>query len=682
MATVMSAKLASCSEDIKIWDSLSYVVAHRFSPYSSSIRNLNWSPDLSHLVSVPKNGEVVKTTYIKNSKADSIDINLGIVHTYARFANNNPQILGIGGNNGTVHVWNLKIQKSKSVFTKHTNEITCLQFNWNDSYIASASSNGNIILHNVLKNEEHALYSSPRPECINALQFSYVKKSVLGAVSASGSLSLWDINESKLLYSFKQSHTSPATGIAFSPVNHLLVASVGLDKRLICYDPQLRSCIKTYRTEAPLTAIDFMNDGITLAVGSVKGKIYIYDLRSSSTPMKTLSAHSNSINSLSFQHSSYSLSNKSLGPTKKSAQLCKDKELFASNDINMNQKAVLRNKDINCNLSPKVLDKSSENSLEVTDNSTIPTSSSLKLDSVFSPIGCHENSESTINIRRQPIGGGNNTSTTSNYSESNVLQSPKFLSTELTLPSLLKNFHPSPSSQEIEQCLLRQACNIDNSQESVSNSDGLASLSLKEKSSHASNIHNSGTRHIETLGAWTDSNENSIPKSLSNQDNLKSVTLEDHSNNQIFQNVTNDKVENELNMNENGHKIDLDSSITKEGHNVISNSIKDLIKTTVHNTFKEEIHLIVQNTFKEQMQQEIQQLLRNCVRQVVDDSVVDLHDTLRREHNQLQFEMIRQFQIQLIEIQELLKQTLVNEQHLIAEVERLREENEKLKMVY
>ena len=31
--------------------------------------------------------------------------------------------------------------------------------------------------------------------------------------------------------------------------------------------------------ESPLTSIDLMNDGATLAVGSTRGKIYIFDLR-------------------------------------------------------------------------------------------------------------------------------------------------------------------------------------------------------------------------------------------------------------------------------------------------------------------------------------------------------------------------------------------------------------------
>ena len=53
--------------------------------------------------------------------------------------------------------------------------------------------------------------------------------------------------------------------------------------------------------ESPLTSIDLMSDGITLAVGSTRGKIYIYDLRAGDEPLKKLTAHKSSVQSLKFQ---------------------------------------------------------------------------------------------------------------------------------------------------------------------------------------------------------------------------------------------------------------------------------------------------------------------------------------------------------------------------------------------
>lgn len=74
----------------------------------------------------------------------------------------------------------------------------------------------------------------------------------------------------------------------------------------------LSRVVKTLVTDSPLTSVSFMEDGVTIAVGSSNGKIMIYDLRSSATnqatntssPIFSFAAHSpNSINALQFQNS-------------------------------------------------------------------------------------------------------------------------------------------------------------------------------------------------------------------------------------------------------------------------------------------------------------------------------------------------------------------------------------------
>jgi WD40 repeat protein len=54
--------------------------------------------------------------------------------------------------------------------------------------------------------------------------------------------------------------------------------------------------------ENPLTSIDVMADGATVAVGSTRGIIYIYDLRHGNAPMKIINAHKSSVQCLKFQH--------------------------------------------------------------------------------------------------------------------------------------------------------------------------------------------------------------------------------------------------------------------------------------------------------------------------------------------------------------------------------------------
>ena len=58
--------------------------------------------------------------------------------------------------------------------------------------------------------------------------------------------------------------------------------------------------------ESPLTSVSMMHDGTTLAVGSTRGKIYIYDLRKGSSPIQTLAGHKSSVQCLAFQNNTKS----------------------------------------------------------------------------------------------------------------------------------------------------------------------------------------------------------------------------------------------------------------------------------------------------------------------------------------------------------------------------------------
>ncbi|XP_013787483.2 protein NEDD1-like, partial [Limulus polyphemus] len=183
----------------------------------------------------------------------------------------------------------------------HRDEVTCLHFNWNDSYVASGSLTGDIILHNVTTGQSIELRRSSKTQSIRGLEYGFVKKSLLGSISDDGSVSLWDVNAHQLTHNFTGAHSAPGTGLVFSPINNVLLFSVGLDKKIISYDTQLKSFLKSFTCDEPLTAVDFMDDGVTLAVGTNQGKIHMYDLRLASIPVKTWTAHNSSVVSLTFQ---------------------------------------------------------------------------------------------------------------------------------------------------------------------------------------------------------------------------------------------------------------------------------------------------------------------------------------------------------------------------------------------
>jgi len=74
-------------------------------------------------------------------------------------------------------------------------------------------------------------------------------------------------------------HGGVCSGIAFSPVNHLLICSCGLDGKIQFFDIIEGKNVKIIDTKTPLSAISFCPDGHTIAVGTFKGKLLIYDLK-------------------------------------------------------------------------------------------------------------------------------------------------------------------------------------------------------------------------------------------------------------------------------------------------------------------------------------------------------------------------------------------------------------------
>lgn len=75
-----------------------------------------------------------------------------------------------------------------------------------------------------------------RLQPVHDLRLSALKRSLLGSVSDSGTVVLWDSNTQKEIHVFDSAHKAPGSGLAFSPASELLVVSVGLDKKIVCYD--------------------------------------------------------------------------------------------------------------------------------------------------------------------------------------------------------------------------------------------------------------------------------------------------------------------------------------------------------------------------------------------------------------------------------------------------------------
>ncbi|KAM5288500.1 protein NEDD1 [Ctenodactylus gundi] len=299
-----SLRFASSGDDIKIWDASSMTLVDKFNPHTSphGISSLCWSSNNNFLVTASSSGDKIVVSSCKCKPVPLLELAEGQKQTCVDL-NSTSMYLASGGLNNTVNIWDLKSKRLHRSLKDHKGEVTCVTYNWNDSYIASGSLSGEIILHSVTTNISSTPFGHGSNQSVRHLKYSFFKKSLLGSVSDNGIVTLWDVNSQSSYHNFDSAHKAPASGICFSPVNELLFVTIGLDKRIILYDTSSKKLVKTLAADTPLTAVDFMPDGATLAIGSSRGKIYQYDLRMSKSPVKTISAHKTSVQCIAFQYS-------------------------------------------------------------------------------------------------------------------------------------------------------------------------------------------------------------------------------------------------------------------------------------------------------------------------------------------------------------------------------------------
>ncbi|XP_061898619.1 protein NEDD1 isoform X1 [Entelurus aequoreus] len=295
-------RLVSTGDSVKIWDAASMALQEYFNPHSTShpVAQACWSSNNQFLVSASSSGDKVVLSSLKSTPVPLLELAEGKKQVRVCLSSSS-QFVASGGLDHCVHIWDLKTKRLHRSLLEHKEDVTCVSFNTNDSFVASGSTSGDLVIHSLTTNLSSKAFGHGNQQPIHDLRLSILKRALLGSVSDSGTVVLWDANTQKELQVFDSAHKAPSTGITFSPASDLLVASVGLDKKIICFDTASKKVLRTIRVESPLTSVDFVPDGSGLVVGSTQGKIFQYDLRNSSTPSKITVAHKTSVTCLRFQ---------------------------------------------------------------------------------------------------------------------------------------------------------------------------------------------------------------------------------------------------------------------------------------------------------------------------------------------------------------------------------------------
>ncbi|KAG7231609.1 hypothetical protein INR49_011004, partial [Caranx melampygus] len=325
-------RLVSTGDCVKIWDAVSMAPLEQFNPHSSShpVAQACWSSNNHYLVTSSTSGDKLVVSSLKASPAPVVELGEGKQQMRVCLSSSS-QFLASGGLDHCVHIWDLKTKRLHRSLKDHKEEVTCVSFNATDSCVVSGSSSGDLVLHSLTTNLSSRAFGHGSNQPVHDLRLSALRRSLLGTVSDSGTVVLWDSNTQKELHVFDGAHKAPGSGVAFSPASELLVVSVGLDKKIVCYDTASRIVLRSIRADAPLTSVDFTPDGTGLVVGSTQGKIYQYDLRNSSAPTRTTAAHRTFVSCLRYQSNGCRSKSSKLGSTKISSTKRSSTKVVSSN---------------------------------------------------------------------------------------------------------------------------------------------------------------------------------------------------------------------------------------------------------------------------------------------------------------------------------------------------------------
>lgn len=122
------------------------------------------------------------------------------------------------------------------------------------------------------------------------VKFSEWDDQWLYSISESSTFCIWDLEKPPVssmryepLIEFKN-HTADIVGIAISPSNDKLVATVGKDNKLCLFDVKdKRSMIKSFNFDYDLTCVVFNSQGDNLFIGTRSGEVIVVDLSNPKT---------------------------------------------------------------------------------------------------------------------------------------------------------------------------------------------------------------------------------------------------------------------------------------------------------------------------------------------------------------------------------------------------------------
>nr|XP_039249546.1 protein NEDD1-like [Styela clava] len=298
----------SASDSVKVWDAEHMRTLRQYNCHDSSsgsnFKDVAWNYDNTELASVSTTGGIVLYDWASSGGNNNInyrELSESTEQTSVCFGHTGSSLFS-GGTTGDINLWNCKTGKRVKTFNEcHQSPVKRIDKIAEDK-VVSACAAGEIIVWKIESGSVCTKLKASKPQSVRGLEQSPWVTTTLGTTSDDGAVHIWNTEKQATKHVFT-SHDAPAMDLSFSPLNHLLLSSCGLDKKVIFYDIQGNNVVKTINSSQPLTAVCFLSNGVHVCAGSSMGNIYKYDLRKAEEPLYSIHAHSTSIQRLVSQTS-------------------------------------------------------------------------------------------------------------------------------------------------------------------------------------------------------------------------------------------------------------------------------------------------------------------------------------------------------------------------------------------
>lgn len=272
---------ATAADDVRVWSSASLGMCYKFGIGSSSkVASVSWSADGKQLASVLRGHDQIHlTAFLASQPYHTKSCVSGVLCSCCQVSHRNSRYLCVGSVDGAVILWDVKNGKTVHSYQGHKEVVTQVVFNDDDSFVVSGAFDGSVALHTVDTKRTRVL-CEPTGKAVTGLQCSVHNRFRFVSASTDGYVSAWDGSARRLLKRHLLHPLRGASGVALSPQNQFLAASVGLDGQLVFYDLDAGSMQAKLQTPASsLESVCFLPDGQRVVVGATSGQLYIYDLR-------------------------------------------------------------------------------------------------------------------------------------------------------------------------------------------------------------------------------------------------------------------------------------------------------------------------------------------------------------------------------------------------------------------